>query len=304
MMAWPRDYFPPSRPIATRGGIRSRSKRGAFATTSWGRRWLSVLESLNLGGRLQRGRSYARQGQVVDIHIESGSVRASVQGSRARPYAITIEARKLTTRERQQVGAALGSQAWLLAKLLARELPAEVEEVFASTGAPLFPARAAELKTECSCPDWSNPCKHIAAVFYLLSEEFDRDPFLILRLRGVEVDALLDAAGVAAELSPDEIEESSRQDTATPLDAVDSFWDGPRPEVDLFVPDARTSAPLLRRLGNLPFWRSERTLVEALEGTYAAAAARALEALAGDESSSPSSEAVDGGGRGTLRKKS
>src|SRR5439155_11872966 len=89
-MPWYRDYFPPSVPIAVEGGIKSRSKRGTFATNWWARRWIAVLEALNLGGRLSRGRSYARKGQVLDIAIEPGMVRAEVQGSRPKPYAIEI----------------------------------------------------------------------------------------------------------------------------------------------------------------------------------------------------------------------
>jgi len=77
-------------PIAVKGGIKSRSKRGAFTTNWWARRWIAVLEALNLGGRLQRGRRYARKGQVLDIAIEPGAVRAEVQGSRPKPYTIGI----------------------------------------------------------------------------------------------------------------------------------------------------------------------------------------------------------------------
>src|SRR3972149_6918347 len=79
-------YFPPSRPIKVEGGIQSRSQRGAFADNWWAKRWLAVLESYGIGSRLQRGRSYARSGQVLDIDVEPGQVKARVQGSRPKPY--------------------------------------------------------------------------------------------------------------------------------------------------------------------------------------------------------------------------
>jgi uncharacterized Zn finger protein len=283
-MAWYRDYYPPSTPIAAKGGIKARTKRGAFASNWWGRRWLDVLEALNLGARLQRGRRYARAGQVLDIDIAPGTVRASVQGSRSQPYRITIGVQQLTKKNQERLAAELAIQPWLLAKLITQEMPQDIERLFDAAKVSLFPARASELETDCSCPDWSNPCKHIAAVYYLLGEEFDRDPFLIFRLRGVETDALLAAAGMA--------HEADDQDTATVADPAepivrrgaappDAFWEGSRPELDLEASEPpRTPAPLLRRLGNLPFWRGELPLAEALEPAYTAAFARAVDVLA------------------------
>ena len=267
-MAWYRDYFPPSRPIAVKGGIKARSKRGAFASKWWARRWLSVLEALNVGGRLERGRSYARKGQVVDLALEPGSVRAAVQGSSPKPYAITIDVMRLSPLETQRLAAELAKSSYFLAKLMANEMPEDIETLFAAAEVSLFPKRASELKTECSCPDWSNPCKHIAAVYYLLGEEFDRDPFLIFRLRGVEMESLL-GASPAEDFVQDE-----------PVAAAESFWEGSRPEIDLsdLVPP-QEPAPLIRRLGSLPFWRGEESLLDALEPVYAAASTTAMDVL-------------------------
>jgi uncharacterized Zn finger protein len=272
-MQWYRDYFPPSVPIAVKGGIKSRSKRGTFATSWWARRWISVLEALNLGGRLQRARSYARRGQVLDIAIEPGTVRAEVQGSRPKPYAIAIGVAQIGTQQTKRLAAELAKNPYCLAKLMAREMPQDIETLFNVAGVSLFPSRASELHTECSCPDWSNPCKHIAAVYYLLGEEFDRDPFLILRLRGIDTAALLDAVGGTA--APPEIEDA---DSSTPLHH-ENFWEGERAEIDLTVDTTRQPAPLLHLLGNLPFWRGEQPLAESLEPAYAQAAGKAVELL-------------------------
>src|SRR5204862_3418808 len=90
----------------------------------------------------------------------------------------------------KRVVKALGGQAVFAAKLLAGEMPQDIEKVFADVDLSLFPEKAKDLTTDCSCPDWSNPCKHVAAVYYLLGEEFDRDPFLLFRLRGLSREEL------------------------------------------------------------------------------------------------------------------
>ena len=265
-------YFDSKPPIAVKGGIKAQSKRGAFAANWWARRWLAVLEALNLGGRLQRARNYARKGQVLDLTIEAGSVRASVQGSRAKPYQIAIGIKPFGKRELDRLSAELSRSPYILAKLLAREMPEDIERLFDAMRLSLFPARASELHTDCSCPDWSNPCKHIAAVYYLLVEEYDRDPFLIFRLRGIELEPLTESPEAEA------VEEEIVEERVLVRGAVppENFWEGTRPEVDLTVPElSLRAAPLLRRLGSLPFWRGEESLVESLEPAYAAAAEEA-----------------------------
>lgn len=277
-----RDYFPPpSKRIPGKGGIKARSKRGAFATSWWAQRWLAVLEALNLGGRLQRARTYARKGQVLDVDIGPGMVRAAVQGSMRTPYRITIGMKPLADPETARLAGELAKSPYFLAKLMTGQMPQDIETLFAGARVSLFPARASELHTECSCPDWSNPCKHIAAVYYLLGEEFDRDPFLIFRLRGLDMAALL--AGIAT-VEPDaEMPPAADDVPALVRGAVppEGFWEGSRPEVDLSVAAVgETHAPLLLRLGNLPFWRGEQPLREALEPAYAIARATAVDLLA------------------------
>src|SRR5206468_8903950 len=165
-------------------------------------RWIAVLEGFELGGRLQRARAYARRGQVVSISIEKGRVDAVVQGSRPEPYAVSLETRTLPAAEWARLAATLTREARFAAKLLAGEMPPDVEEAFRRAGLSLFPAQKEDLRTSCSCPDWSNPCKHIAAVYYLLGEEFDRDPFLVFRLRGLDRDELVRLLGRAAATTP------------------------------------------------------------------------------------------------------
>jgi len=185
--------WPPARPIRVDGGIRAKSKRGAIGEQWWSRRFISVLESYGMSGRLARGRSYARAGQVLDFELSQGKVTARVQGSRVRPYQGRIGVLPLTTAQWRRVQDRLASQALFRAKLLAGEMPHEIEEVFAECGTPLFPRSPADLDMHCSCPDWEVPCKHLAAVCYVLAEEFDRDPFGMLAWRGKARDELLAA---------------------------------------------------------------------------------------------------------------
>lgn len=183
-------FFETSRPIEVDGGIAVRAKRGKIGEQWWSRRFVDVLERVCDGGRLARGRSYARKGQVMDFALAAGRVTARVQGSRPQPYAVTIDIIAFGETQWTELTEALGSRALYRAALLAGEMPHEIVDVFADHGLPLFPD---ELDIRCSCPDWSVPCKHGSAVLYVLAEAFDDDPFLVLAWRGRDRDALLDA---------------------------------------------------------------------------------------------------------------
>src|SRR5215470_14938515 len=180
-----------SRPIPVDGGIKAKSKRGVIGERWWSRRFIAVLESYGMSGRLQRGRNYARRGQVIEFELRQGRVTARVQGSRPQPYKVSIGVLPLTTPQWREVERRLASQALFRAKLLAGKMPAEIERVFADCGTPLFPRSAADLDMRCSCPDWEVPCKHLAAVCYVLAEAFDDDPFGMLAWRGRGRDELL-----------------------------------------------------------------------------------------------------------------
>ena len=186
-------WYAPSRPRPVADGIAARTTRGAFGASWWGKRWIAALEQFGWGSRLQRGRSYARKGQVISLELAPGQVQARVQGSARTPYRVTLGLPVLTDAQWAGVTDALAQQAIFAAQLLAGEMPQEIEQVFAQAGAPLFPQTASDLATRCSCPDIANPCKHIAAVYYLLGERFDDDPFLIFQLRGRTQAALLAA---------------------------------------------------------------------------------------------------------------
>jgi len=285
-------YYTPAAPREVKGGIKAQTKRGGFGQSWWAKRWIAVLESFNIGARLGRGRSYARRGQVVSLAIAKGSVTAAVQGSRAKPYGVTIRVKTLSEPEWGRILKALSAEVIFAAKLLAGEMPDHIEDVFKEQKVSLFPQKLKDLQTDCSCPDWSNPCKHIAAVYYLLGEEFDRDPFLIFRLRGMDRDELVKALGhVQGEPTKKgrkfgtRIEEPEPEPALEPLpEDPDCFWRSPAleqtSEQEVSIP--RLPAALVKRLGSFPLWRGTEHFAESLERVYTAASPVGLDVYLGE----------------------
>lgn len=266
-MSWGHWHYHPARPKAVKNGIKAKSQRGAIGETWWSGRWVSVLESLGMGARLGRGRSYARRGQVVSINVQKGQVIAEVQGTRPEPYSISIRLTPLSDQDWEKVTDAMASQAVFAARLLAGEMPQNIEEAFTGAKVSLFPKSGKSLNTECSCPDYANPCKHIAAVYYILAEMFDTDPFLIFKLRGRTKEEIIqtlrqkrgqtldqeNAAPCEIELPP--------ESTVRPLeDCLADFWQAGE-ALDSFVINLappEIEGAVLKRLGKPP---------EALAGT-------------------------------------
>jgi uncharacterized Zn finger protein len=243
-MSQPSRFAEYGKTIKVEGGLKAQSTRGAIGESWWSKRFIAVLESFALGSRLSRGRNYARQGQVLSLDIEPGAVLAEVQGSRPEPYDIMINFATLPPEVWNRVEAMLAAQALFAARLLAGEMPAEIEDVFTKAGGPLFPTRAAQLIMHCSCPDWTVPCKHVAATIYLLAEAFDADPFQILQWRGRSRAQLLEHLGAktkprktrgrqVAAAAPAVIGAASALATigaaSTLAETVERFWVAPVP---------------------------------------------------------------------------
>ena len=279
-------YYLPSTPKEVEGGIKAQSKRGAFADKWWGWRWIETLESFNIGTRLARGRSYARKGQVAGLDIGPGLVKAKVQGSRSSAYEVGIGFKVFTGRQWQKVTAELAEETIFAARLLGNEMPEDIEGVFEKAGLNLFPKRQGDLKTHCSCPDWSNPCKHIAAVYYLLAEAFDNDPFLLFKLRGMDRDAFLARLRGAGAMKAEAESEAEPvlKPVPLPLEA-DAFWQGAGEYEEISLPSrpVKLHAALPKRLGALSFWRSDRPFLEAMEALYRRTSESAIGIVTGDD---------------------
>lgn len=260
-------YPPPSRPRPVDGGLKARSQRGAIGKSWWSGRFVEVLEAIGVGGRLQRGRNYARRGQVLSLSVDAGMVAARVQGSRARPYRVRVSISAYGKPEWSQLERTLAGDAWYTARLLAGEMPEDIEAIFADQGLSLFPRSAAELSLDCSCPDHEVPCKHIAAVFYLLAEEFDNDPFTILAWRGRERDELLANIGAARADGPPAADLVDA--AAPPLEANMGSFFALQAALPVTDPATGPSTALLDRLPPLGTVRG-KTLTDLLRPAYIA----------------------------------
>jgi uncharacterized Zn finger protein len=257
-------------------GIRARSQRGGIGETWWSRRFLEALEGVAADSRLSRGRSYARSGQVMDLKVEPGVVTARVQGSQPRPYGVRIALKPFTGAEWARVEEALAAEALFLAALLAGEMPRDVERAFAAAGLSLFPAKPGDLSTGCSCPDWANPCKHVAATYYILAEAFDADPFLALAWRGRPRDALLERLRELRGAVPDAPSAESVP-PPPPEPRTGGFWRaGPELASLRFDPHAaEIPDAVLRQLGPLPAEAGGEGVAGALAAAYRAFTAAA-----------------------------
>lgn len=276
--AW--NYYRPDQPIKVTGGLKTRHERGAIGSTWWSKRWIAVLESFSMGTRLTKGRSYARQGQVLTIDIEPGQVAAVVQGSQPKPYKVSIHLQPLSAQDWEKVIKVMAAQAIFAAKLLAGEMPTTIEEAFKAAHLSLFPTRAKDLVTACSCPDWANPCKHTAAVYYLLAERFDVDPFLIFKLRGRTREEIIQALRQKRNelrtvertvVSPGP-EVVSADVAVGAEESLETFWQAGE-GLDVFA--LKPGAPpveqaILKRLGESPFVLNDVNLTTWLEQAYQA----------------------------------
>ena len=158
-----------------------------YGRTWWGAQRLQALTQIDHDNRLPRGRSYANRGAVRDLVVAGSLVTARVQGSRPRPYDVEIGVPQVDNTLAGRLMDRLAEDPGLIARLLSRELDPALLEMAQQLKIPIFPARWSDLKMHCSCPDGAVPCKHLAAVIYLLSQQIDADPFLVFSLRGIEV---------------------------------------------------------------------------------------------------------------------
>jgi uncharacterized Zn finger protein len=297
-------YYRSEKPKEVKDGIKAKSRRGAIGEKWWSRRWVALLESFNMGARLSRGRSYARKGQVISIDVQKGLVRSKVQGVRSKPYDIEIRLAKISKDDWDKATEVMASKAIFAAKLLSGEMPADIEDAFTEAGSSLFPGKK-DIKTDCSCPDWADPCKHIAAVYYLMAEKFDEDPFLIFELRGRTKEEIIDALrkrristlvkdegegeGKAEVEVEDEV--TTSHDERQSEECLDAFWEfGEGLEfVAPYPMPPEVANAVLKRLGDAPFSIGDANLSSFLPRAYEVAGRAALEKAArnGDRGLAP-----------------
>lgn len=162
-----------------------------FGTTWWGKEWVLAMERIDIDqNRLPRGKRYARNGSVRSIEIDRKEVRSRVQGSRPSPYSQTIRLTSFRGDSIQLFKDILYEHPAIEAELDLGRMPEDLKDLLEKNDLSLFPKKWNEIDAKCSCPDWANPCKHLAAVFYLIAKEIDRDPFVLFTMRGVDPSSL------------------------------------------------------------------------------------------------------------------
>ncbi len=265
-----------------------------FSRTWWGQKFIEAIEKLTDSGRLSRGRSYARGNKVKSFSIKDSVVTAQVRGS-VNPYlGVHKEPLYTTTIEFQPIGAAkwsaaialIASKASLISRLLLNEIPDNIEDTFKQLNLNLLPGSRKDFDSTCSCPDWSNPCKHIAGVYYLVAAELDRDPFLLFELRGLSREDLMKelaksplgqalSAELRLEKQPPKTDESYYAPLATTstdtCNDLRDFWHGSKrlPQTMDSLPDTPVAGIPVRKQGDFPaFWDRDNSFIEAMEALY------------------------------------
>ncbi len=267
-----------------------------FSRTWWGKKFIAVLEQFSDPGRLSRGRSYANNGKVKNFEIIGGIVTAQVRGSINPYFGVYKEPLYITTIEFQAISAAkwaaaialIASKASFISRLLLNEMPDNIEEEFALLGLNLLPRSRKDFDISCSCPDWGNPCKHIAGVYYLVAAELDRDPFLLFELRGLsrqDLHSELVKSPLGQALSAElQLAQRAPQSVASyhtrplilivepkSLNGLRDFWHGTKRLPPTIEPLPQTLVPGIpvKKQGEFPaFWQRENSFIEAMETLY------------------------------------
>ncbi|MDR0872643.1 MAG: SWIM zinc finger family protein, partial [Prevotellaceae bacterium] len=172
-----------------------------YGVTPWGKWFLDTLFSFGYEERLARGKSYANTGKVEALNISDGKVTAKIKGHYMPYYKVSVEFSPLPPEKQKQVEQILhGSPAYLVS-ITQGNLPEDFYKKIKSEHIPLVPEKWGEMKRSCNCPDYGDPCKHMAALFYVLIQEIDTDPALIFRLRGIDLDKIVKQFGVSSNIN-------------------------------------------------------------------------------------------------------
>ncbi len=189
----------------------------------WGISWNKNLERYaDYSNRIGRGRAYVRHGMVLDLQIEAGKITALVAGTSSRPYKVDIAITKLTPAVWKQMIASAGDSIESIQALLEGRFPEDLKEVFFQSKAGLFPSPG-EIKFDCSCPDWADMCKHVAAALFGVSARLDDRPELFFTLRGVKMEEL---AGKAAQAQSQKLLKTAKTASKRKLDLADDELSG------------------------------------------------------------------------------
>lgn len=261
-------FMPPATtPRQVRGGIRMQSRRGG--TQWWSRRWLAALEAAAVGERHAQALDDARRGRVLELEVELGEVRAAVQGTRREPHGVSIRVATIDQLAWLRIATSLAARGASRAELLAHQMPEAVDAAFRREDATLFPLLDDDLEIDCSCEDWSTPCRHALAASLLVTEAMDSDPLLAFKVRGIEPALLMAVVTGADPLEADATGDPGHDDLSGP-DQPDLDQPPAAPTPLIVTLDAPpVDAPLVRILGAPPMWRGADSFEPAMRRIYA-----------------------------------
>ncbi|MEH1947330.1 MAG: SWIM zinc finger family protein [Nostoc sp.] len=233
----------------------------------WSQQWLDLLDSYRFKKRLERARNYARQGNVLSIEFKGAKVLARVQGSEVEPYKVSLSLEPFTDEQWGYVIETMSQRAIFAAKLLAGEMPQNIEEVFTANGLSIFPFTLADVESKCSCPDKANPCKHIGAIYYQLGDRFSEDPFVLFQLRGRSKEQIIsDLRKLRSAKNEPNTTETPDVQQSIPNNKysvkIDSFWQYNEPlESSLVVIVPSSNETILDVLGAITLAKEEENAV-------------------------------------------
>jgi uncharacterized Zn finger protein len=265
-----------------------------FSRTWWGDRFIQALEAFTDDNRLKRGRSYATGGKVKTFEINLNKITAKVRGSvnpyfgvyKEPTYNIEIQITPIAKNRWHEAIQKLSSKASIISRLLLNEVPENIEDTFSNLGLHLLPHSSQDFKTKCSCPDYANPCKHIAGVYYLVASQLDNNPWLLFELRG------LSKAELQAKLADSPLGKALSEELNTkeiPLELSNSLYTKPEKQSLSKIPNARefwlgtkrlpqtievatsgsVCAILIKKQGDFPdFWHNDASFIETMEELY------------------------------------
>lgn len=264
-----------------------------FTRNWWGKTFLEAIEKTTDPGRLSRGKAYSQDNRVLHFEQNGGEIQAHIRGNINHYFGVTKEPLYITNIEFARISpakwsaaiAVMASKASIISRLMLKEIPENIEDSFQLLGLNLLPDQG-DFKSDCSCPDWSNPCKHIAGVYHRLAQEIDRDPFLIFELRGLPKEKLLKelAKSPLGQALADELQ--SEKQPPCPVETyyqplktlkaennkdVKQFWQGKKrlPQTIQQVIPSPVSGIVIKKQGDFPsFWHRDNSFIEAMETLY------------------------------------
>jgi len=191
--------------------------KSRYGISPWGEWFINVLDSYEMGARLDRGKTYANTGKVLSLEFDGGKAIAKVKGNYRPFYKVEIVFSPL--KEAEQVYKMIDDDPPLLARIAAGELPESFLEKLISKKISLMPQKWQEMKRSCSCPDYGDPCKHMAALYYIIAREIDTDPHVLFRLRGLDLATRFGQAAVRSIAAPFEIKFTEQKKPQAPVKA-------------------------------------------------------------------------------------